>query len=401
MKIIEGSVCAPQGFLAQGVGAEIKKKDKKEIAVIYSTRRCNAAGVFTTNKVRAACVDFCKANLKDGYAQAIVANSGNANACTGQQGVRDCRLMAELTGQFLHMDMDDVLVASTGVIGVFMPMGKIAQGIKEAAETLSDSGDHNAALAIMTTDLVNKEIAVEVEIQGHPVRIGAIAKGSGMIHPNMATMLAFVTTDAAISSKSLQNMVRDSADCSYNMISVDRDTSTNDTLVVLANGLAGNPCIEDVNSKDYRILKEALDYVNTSLAKMIARDGEGATRLIEVQVKNADNYEKAKLIARSITGSNLTKAAVFGEDANWGRILAAAGYSGADFDPGKVDIFLGQEKMAENGMGLIFDEERARAELTKDTVQIIVDLKDGNHEATAWGCDLSYDYVRINAAYRT
>ncbi len=401
MKVINGSVCAPQGFQAQGVDAEIKKNGKKEVAVIYSTKKCNTAGVFTTNKVRAACVDHCKAKLEDGLAQAIVVNSGNANACTGEQGVKDCQRMADLTAELLGLNNSDILVASTGVIGVNMPMAKIEKAIREAAVSLSAESGSNAAQAIMTTDLVSKEIAVEIEIKGIPVRIGAIAKGSGMIHPNMATMLAFITTDAAVSSKCLQLMIKQSADLSFNMISVDRDTSTNDMLLVMANGLAGNPLIEDADSEDYKTLKEAVDFVNTSLAKMIARDGEGATRLMEVQVVNAADQETARVIARSITGSNLTKAAVFGEDANWGRILAAAGYSGADFDPGRVDIYLGAEKMAENGMGLRFDEDKARAELQKDTVQIIVDLKAGNYGATAWGCDLSYDYVRINAAYRT
>jgi len=401
MKIINGSVCAPRGFLAQGVEAGIKKIDKKEVAIIYSTEPCTAAGVFTSNKVRAACIDYNKACLADGTARAIVANSGNANACTGEQGIKDSQRMADLTGELLGVKGSNVLVGSTGVIGVFMPMEKVEKGIRKAAAALSRDGDHNAAQAIMTTDLTSKELAIEIEIKGKPVRIGGMAKGSGMIHPNMATMLAFITTDVAIDSRCLQKMVKTAADRSFNMISVDRDTSTNDMLVVLANALAGNPLIDEVDSEDYLLLQEALDYLCVSLAKMIARDGEGATRLIEVQVVNAADYEEARQIARSITASNLTKAAVFGEDANWGRILAAAGYSGAEFDPGRVDIYLGQEKMAENGMGLLFNEERARQELKQDPVLIKVDLKSGKQQATAWGCDLSYDYVRINAAYRT
>ncbi|MDD3879251.1 MAG: bifunctional glutamate N-acetyltransferase/amino-acid acetyltransferase ArgJ [Syntrophomonas sp.] len=401
MKIINGSVCAPKGFLAQGVEAGIKKIDKKEVAIIYSTEPCTAAGVFTSNKVRAACIDYNKACLADGTARAIVANSGNANACTGEQGIKDSQRMADLTGELLGIKGSDVLVGSTGVIGVFMPMEKVEKGIRKAAAALSRDGDHNAAQAIMTTDLTSKELAIEIEIKGKPVRIGGIAKGSGMIHPNMATMLAFIATDAAIDSKCLREMVKAAADRSFNMISVDRDTSTNDMLVVLANALAGNPIIDEVDAEDYLLLQEALDYLCISLAKKIARDGEGATRLIEVQVVNAADYEEARQIARSITASNLTKAAVFGEDANWGRILAAAGYSGADFDPGRVDIYLGHEKMAENGMGLLFNEERARQELKQDPVLIRVDLKAGKQQATAWGCDLSYDYVRINAAYRT
>ncbi|MDD4801654.1 MAG: bifunctional glutamate N-acetyltransferase/amino-acid acetyltransferase ArgJ [Syntrophomonas sp.] len=401
MKTIAGSITAPQGFLAQGVEAAIKKADRKDVAIIYSTRKCNAAGVFTTNKVRAACIDINLAHLQDGQAQAIVVNSGNANACTGKQGQEDALAMATAVADLLNISPQDVLVASTGVIGVKMPMDRIGKGIQAAAASLSETGGPNAAQAIMTTDLINKEIAVEVVIGGKTVRIGAIAKGSGMIHPNMATMLGFITTDAMISSDCLAKMLRDSCDRSFNMVSVDRDTSTNDMLLILANGLAGNPVIDDAKSEDYRVFKEALDYVNVSLAKMVARDGEGATRAIEVQVINADSYDTARVIARSITTSNLTKAAVFGADANWGRILAAAGYSGADFDPQRVDIYLGLEKMAEDGMGLVFDEERALEELKKDPVLIKVDLKSGGHNATAWGCDLTYDYVKINGSYRT
>ena len=401
MKIIDGSVTAPQGFLAQGVEAVIKKAEKKDVAIIYSTHPASAAGMFTTNIVRAACVDIDRAHLESGSAQAIVANSGNANACTGQPGWDDTIEMARLTGQLLGIDPHDVLVASTGVIGVAMPMDRIEQGIRSAAASLSRQGANNAAQAIMTTDLVSKAIAVETEIGGHPVRIGAMAKGSGMIHPNMATMLSFVTTDAAVGSQCLHQMLAASTRQSFNMISVDRDTSTNDMVLILANGLAGNECIDSPGSAAGKAFQEALDFVCISLAKMIARDGEGATRLIEVQVINADSQATARTIARSITASNLTKAAVFGEDANWGRILAAAGYSGAQFDPGRVDIFLGSLQMAANGMGLEFNEDRARQDLHQDPVIIRVDLKAGQERATAWGCDLTYDYVRINAAYRT
>jgi len=401
MKIVTGSVTAPQGFLAQGVEAQIKKENTKDVAIIYSPQPCVAAGVFTTNKVRAACVDINRSHLENGQAQAIVVNSGNANACTGEQGWEDALAMANLAADLLHINPQDTLVASTGVIGVAMPMDRITSGIQAAAATLARDGADNASQAIMTTDLVPKEVAIEIEIGGKAVRIGAIAKGSGMIHPNMATMLCFITTDAVISSACLTQMLRDSTNRSFNMISVDRDTSTNDMALILANGLAANPLIEDNQSEGYRVMQAALDYVNISLAKMIARDGEGATRMIEVQVINADSSYTARTIARSITSSNLTKAAVFGEDANWGRILAAAGYSGAEFDPSCTDIYLGVEKMAENGMGLAFDEELARQELQKDPVIIKVDLKSGNQQATAWGCDLTYDYVRINAAYRT
>ncbi|WP_296862953.1 bifunctional glutamate N-acetyltransferase/amino-acid acetyltransferase ArgJ [Thermosyntropha sp.] len=401
MKIIDGSITAPKGFKAGAVCAGIKKKGKRDIAVIYSEVKCSAAGVFTTNKVRAACVDFNREQLKDGFAQAVVVNSGNANACTGERGWQDTIKMAETAANLLNIDVKDVIVASTGVIGVFMPMDKVLDGISRAVQNLSAEGGADAALAILTTDLVTKEIAVEIELGGKPVRIGAIAKGSGMIHPNMATMLAFIATDANISSRCLQKLLSSSADVSYNMISVDRDTSTNDMAIIMANGLAGNELIDDENSPEFKEFKKALNYINITLAKMIARDGEGATRLIEVKVINAPDEKNARLIARSVVSSNLTKAAIFGHDANWGRILAAAGYSGADFDPGKVDIYLGSEKMAENGMGLIFDEDKALEELQKDPVVIIVDLKSGDKTAAAWGCDLSYDYVRINAEYRT
>lgn len=401
MKTITGSVTAPQGFLAQGISAGIKKDKKMDLAVIYSEYPCTAAGVFTTNVVRAACVDFDRSQLQNGKAQAIVVNSGNANACTGEQGWEDNSAMASLLAECLDLNPQDCLVASTGVIGVYMPMDRVQEGIVAAASALSVEGGANAAQAIMTTDLVNKEIAVEISLNGKAVKIGAMAKGSGMIHPNMATMLGFITTDAVISSNCLAAMLKEAVSCSFNMISVDGDTSTNDMVLALANGQAGNEMIDDLQSDAAKRFKEALEFVAVSLAKMIARDGEGANHLIEVQVKNAADTETARKIARSITASSLTKAAVFGEDANWGRILAAAGYSGAAFDPGKVDIYLGEEMVAQDGMGLVFDEDLARQELQKDTVTIIVDLKAGSFHATAWGCDLSYDYVRINAAYRT
>jgi len=401
MKIIDGSVTAPRGFLAQGVRAQIRKADKTDLAVIFSTHPCTAAGVFTTNKVRANCIDVDRENLKSGTAQAIVANSGIANACTGEQGKKDNQEILKLAGELLNISPQEVLIASTGVIGMPLPMDRIKTGLKEACQSLSADGAHNAARAIMTTDLKSKEMAVEIEIEGRPVRIGAIAKGSGMIHPNMATMLGFITTDALISAECLQRALRSSVDISYNMVSVDRDTSTNDMVLVLANGLAGNNRIEDVNSPAFQIFQSALDYINMEMAKKIARDGEGATRLIEIKVENAPDQETARKIARSISSSNLVKTAVFGEDANWGRILAAAGYSGAEFDPDKTNIYLGEELVAQEGRGIVFDEDRARHFLQQETVTIRVDLQDGECSATAWGCDLTYDYVKINAAYRT
>lgn len=401
MKIIEGTITTPLGFVSQGVCAQIKNKNKKDLAILFSQKKCQTAGVFTTNRVRAACIDLNRSHLEDGMAQAIIVNSGNANACTGEQGWEDAVAMSQTGAAMLNIHPLDTLVASTGVIGVYMPMEKVTQGIEMAAGSLSRDGGSAAAQAIMTTDLTQKEVAVEIQVGGKTAYIGAIAKGSGMIHPNMATMLAFITTDVAISSAALQVALKETVDQSFNMVSVDRDTSTNDMTVIMANGMAENNEISDVDSEDYKIFQEALAFVCVKMAKMIARDGEGANHLIEVEVRNASNQKVARTIARSVTSSNLTKAAVFGEDANWGRILAAAGYSGAEFDPDRVDIFLGEEQMAENGMGLVFDEDKARAELQKDTVSIILDLKAGTASATAWGCDLSYEYVRINAAYRS
>jgi glutamate N-acetyltransferase/amino-acid N-acetyltransferase len=401
VKIIDGGITAPAAFLAQGVCAQIKNHSKKDLGIIYSKYPCSGAGVFTTNRVRAACIDLNLSHLDNGQAQAIVVNSGNANACTGVQGVADAQLMADYTAELLGLQPADVLVASTGVIGVNLPTPKIIEGIKKACHCLSEDGSTALAEAIMTTDLISKEIAVEIELGERPVRIGGVAKGSGMIYPNMATMLAFITTDAAITSDCLRSLLRDSVNISYNMISVDGDTSTNDMAIVLANGQAGNPPIADAGSKDYQVFKEALDFVNITLAKKIARDGEGAQHLIEIRVLNAGDEESARLIARSISSSNLTKAAVFGADANWGRILAAAGYSGAAFDPDTVDIYLGEVKVAQDGMGLAFYENQAQQALEQDPVVITVDLKAGSVQATAWGCDLTYDYVRINADYRS
>ncbi len=401
MKVIDGSITAPQGFMAQGACAEIKKKNKMDVGIIYSTNKSQAAGVYTTNIVRAACIDICKKNLADGTAQAIVVNSGNANACTGEQGRHDALEMTKATAQILGIDPQDVLVASTGVIGEFLPMKNILVGIDAAAHNLSESGAENVAAAIMTTDLFPKEVAVEFEIDSCPVRIGAIAKGSGMIHPNMATLLGFITTDADIDSACLSACLQESVNRSYNMISVDRDTSTNDAVLILANAQAGNNKIDYSNPEGLAKFQKALDFVNIKLAKMIARDGEGANHLIEVQVVNAEDVEKARKIARSVISSNLVKAAVFGGDANWGRIICAMGYSGAEFDQNKVDIYLGEVKVAQDGCRYDFSEELAHNELLNENIIIKIDLNAGEHKATAWGCDLSYDYVKINADYRS
>jgi len=396
---VNGGVNAPLGFKTSGVEAQIRYK-KKDLALILSEVPAMAAGVFTTNKVKAAPVKITQKNLADGSARAVVVNSGCANACTGEKGLTDARKMAEITAEILGIEPSDVLVASTGVIGQELPMDKITSGIKKAVELLSCNGGHDAALAIMTTDTHPKEAAVQFFLDGRQVTIGGMAKGSGMIHPNMATMLAFITSDINITPEMLDKALRYVADRTFNSVTVDGDTSTNDTAVILANGLAGNKKIES-EDENYLIFRSALLEVCTMLAKMIAKDGEGATKLVEVKVLNAPSYEDAKKAAKAVANSNLVKTAIFGEDANWGRIICAIGYSGADINPDVIDIYLGDEKMASGGVGLDFSEERAKKILEKDTVQITINLNSGYAEATVWTCDFSYDYVKINADYRT
>ncbi|MCX7572024.1 bifunctional glutamate N-acetyltransferase/amino-acid acetyltransferase ArgJ [Tumebacillus sp. DT12] len=396
----KGTVTAPQGYKAAGLHAGIKKK-RKDIALIVSEVPAAAAGVFTTNLVRAACVTQNEAQLKEvPYLQAIVINSGNANACTGAQGEADALTMRNHTAQELGLPEHGVAIASTGVIGVQMPMVPLLAGISQATEELSVAGGEDFAQAILTTDTGSKEIAVQLTVDGRLVTLGGAAKGSGMIHPNMATMLAFVTTDAAVEPAALQTLLRRTTDQTYNRITVDGDTSTNDMVLVMANGLAGNAPLGEQHPQ-WEEFAAAFRYVSEKLAKDIARDGEGATKLIEVIVQGAASERIASQIAKSIIGSSLVKTAVYGADANWGRILAAAGYSGAPFDPARVDIWLGSIQVAEGGMGLLFDEEAAKEYLLGDPVTITVDLHQGDHAATAYGCDLTYDYVRINASYRT
>ena len=397
---ISGGVAAPRGFLAAGVSAGIKYKEKKDIALIFSEVPASAAGLFTTNRVKAAPVLVTAIRVKNGMAQAILANSGNANACTGLQGLRDAAATADEAARLLKIPPEFVLVASTGVIGQPLPMERILPGIAAAAAALSRDGGPAAAEAILTTDTEPKEAAVRFTLGEKEVRAGAIAKGSGMIHPELATMLCFVTTDAAVTPKCLQKILRHAVDRSFNMLTVDGDTSTNDTVLVLANGMAGNPVIAD-EGEEYRVLRDRITELCIHLAKAIARDGEGATKLLEVRVVNAAAEKDARRAARAIARSNLVKAAVFGQDANWGRILCAAGYSGAEFDPEKVDIFLNGLPVARDGCPLPFSEEEASRALAAATVEILVDLKAGPFQATAWGCDLTYDYVRINAHYRT
>ena len=400
MKYIDGGITSPKGFKAAGVASGIRKKGRKDVALVYSEQPAQAAAVYTLNKFQAAPLQVTKEHLKDGIAQAIVVNSGVANACMGQQGLMSAKEMAQITADCLLIKAEDVVVASTGVIGVPLPIELITKGIKDASKALSYDGGADAAEAIMTTDLVKKEVACQLEIGGKTVTIGAMAKGSGMIHPNMATMLGFITTDASIESDCLQHVLKKATDASFNMVSVDGDTSTNDMVAILANGLAENPKIT-MESEYLKDFEAAVTEVCIRLAKMIAQDGEGATKLIEVEVVGAKSLEDARKGARAICSSNLVKAAIFGEDANWGRIVTAMGYSGAEVDPSIVDVYIGELLVAEKGTGLKFDEEKASQILKQKEIKLKVDLNLGSEEATAWGCDLSYDYVKINADYRS
>ena len=407
MKVINGGVTAAQGFQAAGIAAGIKKGNAKDMAMIYSTVPCKAAGTFTTNVVKAAPVKWDQQIVYHApAAQAVVCNSGIANACTGEEGFGYCKKTAQAAAEILGIPEDSVLVASTGVIGKQLPMDILEAGVKKMVPLLSETAAAGtlAAESIMTTDTVKKEIAVETEIDGKKVTIGGMCKGSGMIHPNMCTMLGFVTTDVNISKELLQEALSDSVKDTYNMVSVDGDTSTNDTVLLLANAQAQNAEITEKN-EDYAKFTEALGYVNTWLAKHIAADGEGATALFEVKVIHAESKEQAVTLSKSIITSNLTRAAIFGHDANWGRILCAMGYSGAQFDPEKVDLYFesaaGSLKIIEDGVATGYSEEEATKILSEKEVTAIADIKMGDAEATAWGCDLTYDYVKINADYRS
>ena len=407
MEIIKGGVTAAKGFKAAGMNARIKNNEKKDMAMVYSEKPCVTAGTFTTNKVFAAPVKWDKKIVKESqYSQAVVINSGVANACTGKEGDDACALEAKTASKVLNIPEDSVLVASTGVIGAQLPMDKICSGIEQLPKLLDSSLEAGtlAAEAIMTTDTVDKQVAVQVEIGGKTVTIGGMCKGAGMIHPNMATMLCFITTDANVEKAALQKMTSAIVEDTFNMISVDGDTSTNDTVLVMANGMADNAEIT-ADTEDYKVFYDALFYVLRELSKKIAGDGEGCTCLFEVQVKNAATKEQAKVLAKSIVTSSLTKAAIFGHDANWGRILCAMGYSGADLEPEKVDIYFeseaGKLKIVENGKATDYSEDKATEILSKNPVTAIADVKMGTKEATAWGCDLTFDYVKINADYRS
>lgn len=407
MKEIIGGVTAAKGYEAAGVEASIKYENRRDMAMIYSTVPCKVAGTFTSNVVKAAPVIWDKAVVEhSAYAQAIVVNSGIANACTGVIGYEYCKKTAGGVAKALNIPEEAVLVASTGVIGKQLPIDKIVAGVEKLAidKNASIEAGTLAAEAIMTTDTVSKQIAVEIELDGKIVTIGGMCKGSGMIHPNMCTLLGFITTDIAISKELLVEALRSDVQDTFNMVSIDGDTSTNDTLLIMANGLAGNSEIMEKDDNYYKFV-EALNFIDTTLAKKIAGDGEGATALFETKVINAESKEQAKILAKSVICSSLTKAAIYGHDANWGRILCAMGYSGAQFEPEKIELFFeskaGKIQIYKDGVATDYSEEIATKILSQPEVTVLIDMKSGTFEAAAWGCDLTYDYVKINADYRS
>lgn len=404
MKIVEGGVCAAQGFKAGGIHCGIRKnKSKRDLSMIVSTVPAHAAAVYTTNLVKGAPLLVTKEHLSDGCAQAILCNSGNANTCNAD-GVEIAQAMCTMAAQATGLQPTDIIIASTGVIGQPLPLAPIAAGMEPLAASLSEQGSAQAAEGIMTTDTVRKEMAVSFVVGGKTCHLGGIAKGSGMIAPNMATMLVFLTTDANISSFMLQKALSEDVKDSFNMVSVDGDTSTNDMVAILANGLAGNAEIS-AEGADFSAFREALAMVTQTLCKAIAKDGEGATRLITCKVSGAKTTADAKIAAKAVVQSSLLKAAIFGADANWGRVLCALGYSGAQLDVAQVGVTFASAKgsitVCTYGAGVNFSEEKAKEILLEDAVEILITLQDGTGEATAWGCDLTYDYVKINGDYRT
>ena len=404
MKLINGGVCAAKDFVASGIHCGIRKnRTKKDLSLIYSKTPASAAAVYTTNLVKGAPLTVTKAHLANGIAQAVICNSGNANTCNAN-GIEVAEEICSLLGKEMNLDPNDIVVASTGVIGQPLDVAPIASGIPALVKELSKDGGEAAAEGIMTTDTVKKEIAVEFELGGVTCRMGGIAKGSGMIHPNMATMLVFITTDAAISPAMLQRALSTDIATTFNMVSVDGDTSTNDMVTVLANGAAGNKEITE-EGVDFAAFMKALNTITVNLCRMIAGDGEGASKLLECVVNGAKDELTARVIAKSVICSSLVKAAMFGSDANWGRILCAIGYSGAPVDVDRVDVRFrspkGEIAVCKNGAGIDFSEEIAKEILLEKNIEILVDLGDGNGSATAWGCDLTYDYVKINGDYRT
>lgn len=404
MEFINGGVCAAKGFKATGVHCGIRKnKTKKDLSLIVSEKKAAAAAVYTTNLVKGAPIAVTKANIADGMAQAVICNSGNANTCNAN-GVEIAEQMCTLVEKSTGISAKDVVVASTGVIGQTLDIEPIANGMNELVNTLNDNGSQDAAFGIMTTDTILKEIAVEFEIDGKKCKMGGIAKGSGMIHPNLATMLVFITTDTAISAEMLNKALKSDIEDTFNMVSIDGDTSTNDMVCVLANGMAENAEIT-CDGEAFDIFKSALKEINEYLCRQIAKDGEGATKLLECKTFGAKDKATARTVAKSVVCSSLLKAAIFGADANWGRVLCAIGYSKADVDVDKIDVTFkstaGEIIVCENGRGVDFSEEKAKEILTQDEIMILVDLKSGDEFAVARGCDLTYDYVKINGDYRT
>lgn len=401
------TVTSPAGFKASGVHCGLKKSLlKKDLALIYSDVVATSCGVYTKNKVKGAPLTVTKQHLVNKKAQAIIINSGNANTCNGDDGLSKAKKMANLCAKELNIKNDDVLVASTGVIGVPLNIDAIKDGIPQLVNNLSSEiqGAKNASMAIMTTDTIEKQAGIEIEVGGKKITIAAMAKGSGMIHPNMATMLSFITTDISISPALLKEALKQSVNISYNRISVDGDSSTNDMVLIMANGLADNETIIEKN-EDYNLFLEALTTLNIYISKKIAKDGEGATKLIECTVSNANSIEDAETLSKSVVTSSLVKAAIFGSDANWGRILCALGYSGIDFDPEKVDVSFASNAseiiVCIDGSSVNFDEAKAKEILLQDEIKILIDMKQGLSEVTTWGCDLTYDYVKINGDYRS
>ena len=404
MIFTEGGVTASKGFKASGIHCGIRKNQtKKDLAMIVSESKCAAAAVYTQNKVYGAPITVTRNNIADGFAQAVIVNSGNENTCN-KDGVEKAEMMCEIAAKATGVDKKDVIVASTGVIGMTLDVTPIADKASELAENLSENGGKDAAEAIMTTDTISKECAVEFEISGKKVHLGACCKGSGMIHPNMATMLCFMTTDCSITSEMLQTALSDVVKDTFNMISVDGDTSTNDMVCIMANGKAENDLISSLN-EDYEMFKKALAAVSVKLSKLIAGDGEGAQRLLECVVNGGKDIKTTKGIAKSVICSSLVKTAMFGADANWGRILCAIGYTEGDFDVEKIDVYIasskGEVKVCEKGYGIEFSEEKAKEILLENEIKIHIDMNQGEFSATAWGCDLTYDYVKINGDYRT
>ncbi len=400
MNTINGGVTAPEGFFATGVACGIKKEGKKDLAIVCSEDSAAVAGVFTTNKVKGHSLQLTMEHIKSGYANAVVINSGSANACVGEQGYADALEIATITSGLLECSPQDILVGSTGVIGKRLNMDAIRPGIEALVSGMDPDGGHDAEEAIMTTDTIPKEIAIELELQDTRVVIGGMAKGSGMIHPNMATMIGIITTDANISRKLLDKALKDAVKSTFNRVTVDGDTSPCDMVVAFANGMADNAGITN-EGEDFELFAKGLEYVCSYLAKLVAKDGEGATKLIDVVIEGAGNLEDAYKAAYAVAKSPLVKTTIFGEDANWGRIITAVGYSGAEFDPNYTDIYIGDLLVCKSGSAVDFDESLAREQMQKSEIKLLIRLNKGVFSDHVWTCDYSYDYIKINSSYRS